>query len=131
MLGIGAGDHLTCFGPWFSHGQSAQAVGRVASRWETRGDLLVPCKCGGVQGTGSNGLCQRVGELQGTGLMAEGLVCVQAQEMSGGGLTNIGQFDGSTRRLWGLACLPFFCGLSLDLEQVTKTWDDISLVAGV
>lgn len=49
----------------------------------------------------------------------------------GGGQTNIGQFDGSTRTLWGLARLPSFCGLSLDLEQVMKTWDGISLVADV
>lgn len=37
-----------------------------------------------------------------------------------GCLTNIGQFDGSTKRLWGLAHLPSVHGLSLDLEQVMK-----------
>ena len=68
-LGIAAGEHLTCFGPWFSHGQSAQAAARVTLCWEAREDVLVHCECGGVRGTGSNGLCQWVGELQGTGLM--------------------------------------------------------------
>lgn len=49
--------------------------------------------------------------------------------MSRDDLTNIGQFDGSTRRLWGLSHLP--SGLSLDLEQIMRTWDSILLVAGI
>lgn len=104
--GISAGEHLTCFGLWFSRGQRVQAVGQVTPCWETL-VLTARCKCGGVQGTGSNGLCQQVGELQGrrshgkAGLRG---LCTQGH-VSGGGLTNNGQFDGSTRRLWGLAHL--------------------------
>lgn len=49
--------------------------------------------------------------------------------MSGGGLINISQFDGSARRPWDFAHLPLFHGLLLDLEQVTKMQDGV--VVGV